>query len=180
MPTTCSTLCTKECSHTFLPLPRLCLAVVSWSSTGATAGPASQPWLLANLTSRRRLCLTTMSGVGRRGPKFGPLLCLVVGCEPSTFSCLESIADTLTRCLAVLRRRGAPPADRRASGVRRCMTKEPSRTSGKNPGWISGLGFPGLIEPGPMGRFRPTDYRRHADVILFYKILFCFSKGLNK
>jgi hypothetical protein len=117
----------------------------------------SQPWFLANLAPRRRLFLTTMSGAGRRGPKFGPLLCLVVGCEPSTFSCLESIADTLTRCLAVLRRRGAPPTDRRASGVRRRVTKEPSRTSGKNPGWISGLGFPGLIAPGPMGRFRPTD-----------------------
>jgi hypothetical protein len=83
----------------------------------------SQPWLLDNLTSR---CLTTMSGAGRRGPKFGPLLCLVVGCEPLNFSCLESIAEALTRCLAVLRRCRAPPADRRASGVRQRVTKEPS------------------------------------------------------
>jgi hypothetical protein len=117
----------------------------------------SQPWHLANLAPRHCLCLTTMSGAGRRGPKFGPLLCLVLSYEPTTFSCLESIVDTLTRCLAVLHRRGALPADRRASGVHRRMTKEPSRTSGENPRWISGLGFPVLIGPGPMGRFRPTD-----------------------
>jgi hypothetical protein len=66
-------------------------------------------------------------------------------------------------------RRGAPPANRRASGVRRRVTKEPSRTSGQNPGWISGLGLLGPIEPGPMGCFRPTDFRRHADVIRFVK-----------
>jgi hypothetical protein len=158
MPTSCSTLCTKECSHTFLPF---CPASVWPSCRGFLQVPPlaclSQPWLLANLAPRRRLCLTTMSGAGRRDPKFGPLLCLVVSYEPSTFSSLESIADTLTRCLAVLHRRGAPPANRRAAGVRRCVTKEPSRTSGKNPGWISGLGFLGLIGPGPMGRFRPTD-----------------------
>jgi hypothetical protein len=78
---------------------------------------------------------------------------LVVGCEPSTFSCLESIADTLIRCLAVLRRRGAPPAGCRASGVRRRVTKEPSRTTWKNLGWTSGLGLLGPIGPGPMDRF---------------------------
>jgi hypothetical protein len=86
------------------------------------------------------------------------LLCLVVGCEPSAISYLESIADTLICCLAVLRHHGAPPADRRAPGVRRRVTKEPSRTTGKNPGWTSGLGLLGPIGPGPMGRFRPTNF----------------------
>jgi hypothetical protein len=145
MPTTCSTLCTKECSHTFLPF---CPASVWPSCRGLLQVPPlaclSQPWHLANLAPRRRLCLTTMSGAGRRGPKFGPLLCLVVSYEQTTFSCLKSIADTLTHCLAVLHRRGALPADRRASGVHRRVTKEPSRTSGENPGWISGPGFQSL------------------------------------
>jgi hypothetical protein len=158
MPTTCSTMCTKECSHTFLPF---CPASVRPSCRGLLQVPPlaclSQPWHLANLALRRRPCLTTMSGTGRRGPKFGPLLCSVVSYEPTTFSCLESIAGTLTRCLAVLHCRGAPPADRRAYGVHRRVTKEPSRTLGEDPGWISGLGYPVLLKPGPMGRFRPTD-----------------------
>jgi hypothetical protein len=38
------------------------------------------------------------------------------------------------------------------------VTKEPSRTFGENPGWFSRLGLLGPIGPGPMGRFRPTDF----------------------
>jgi hypothetical protein len=58
----------------------------------------------------------------------------------------------------MLRHRGAPPTNRRAPGVRRRVTKEPSQTSGKNPRWTSVLGLLGPIGPGPMGRFRRTDF----------------------
>jgi hypothetical protein len=62
---------------------------------------------------------------------------------PEALRCCPWRPCALTHHLAMLRRRGAPPANHRAHGVRQRMTKEPSPTPWNNPGWISGLGLLG-------------------------------------